>query len=189
MRLKFAVVLLSLLPVSLFAQGMGNMGGRRPDGGMSRMGRPNAIPKFATTKELESFNGAEALLQDTRRLKLTEPQVAQLNSLRGTLYERNADLMVRYDSVRRSFKIPKELESPSQNDGAMPSQQELAALGEQMRFMVTIAEQLMARRPEQVAQCLALVDDTQRERATKMLEDQTNELKKAVPARPSGGRR
>lgn len=191
MRLKTAVLLLAFAPMPLLAQmGMGGMAGRRPDGGMSRMGSGrNALPKFATTNELQSFNAAEALLKDAGKLKLSEAQVAQLTSLRATLYERNADLMVRYDSVRRNFKIPKALENPSQNESSMPSQEEMAALGEQMRFMVSIHEQLLQRRPEQVAQCLALVDEGQRDRASKVLEDQTNDLKKAAPERPRNSRR
>ena len=180
------IVLLSVLSAS--AQAQFGQPGRRPDGGQQRVGR-NQIPKFATTNELQAFNAADALLKDAGKLKLTEEQATQLTALRGTLYERNADLIVRYDSVRRTFKIPKELENPSQSDGSMPSQQEMQILGEQMRFMVNIAEQLAQRRPEQVAQCLALVDDTQRGRATKVLEDQTDDLKKATPHLPNNGRR
>lgn len=190
MRFLVLVVVLSALPAPLLAQmGPGMMGGRRNDAGMGRVGRPNALPKFATTNELQGFNAAEALLKDPRKLKLTEEQTTQLSALRATLYEGNADLMVRYDSVRRNFRIPKELEAPNMNGGAMPSQEEMAALGEQMRFMMSIAEQLMERRPEQVAACLALVEASQRKGAAKLLDEQTEQLKKAVPTRPKGGRR
>ena len=183
MRLTTSLLLLAALSGPAFAQG-GFGQGRRPDGGASQIGRPNALPKFATTKELETFNPAEALLKDAQKLKLSEEQTAQIGALRATLYERNADLMVRYDSVRRVYRVPKSLESPGQSDGTLPSQEEMSALGVQMRFMVSIAEQLMARRPEQVALCLALVDDSQRDRARKVIEDQTDDLKKAVPQRP-----
>jgi hypothetical protein len=181
MRLALALLPVTLLTAPLHAQF--GQPGRRPDGGMQRMGR-NQIPKFATTNELQAFNAAEAVLKDAGKLKLTDDQVTQLTALRGTLYERNADLIARYDSVRRNFKIPKELEYPSQGSGTMPTQQEMQALGEQMRFMVNITDQLLLRRPEQVAQCLALVDDSQRSRATKVLEEQTDDLKKATPRMP-----
>lgn len=183
MRLTTSLMLLTLLSVPAGAQG-GFGQGRRPDGGASQIGRPNALPKFATTKELETFNPADALLRDAQKLKLTESQSEQITALRATLYERNADLMVRYDSVRRVYRVPKSLESPGQSDGTLPSQAELSALGVQMRFMVSIAEQLMARRPDQVALCLALVDESQRDRARKVIADQTDDLKKAVPQRP-----
>jgi hypothetical protein len=185
MRLLPALLLTTCLAAPLHAQmGMGGMGGRRMDGGMGQMGR-NALPKFATTNEMQTFNAADALLKDAGKLKLTEAQVTALTSLRGALYERNADLMVRYDSVRRNFKIPKALESPNQSDGTMPSQQEMAALGEQMRFMVNIAEQIAARRPEQIAQCLAVLDPSQHDRANKVLADQSDDLKKATPHLPT----
>jgi hypothetical protein len=192
MRLASLVAFLGLLPAPLLAQfgQAGAVPGRRPDGGASRIGRPNALPKFATTNELQSFNAADALLKESKKLKLTDEQTAALTAMRATLYERNADLMVRYDSVRRVYKVPKELENPAQSGGAMPSQEEMSALGVQMRFMVSIAELLMERRADQVAQCLALVDDSQRDRARKVLEDQTDDLKKAVPQRPKqDGRR
>ncbi len=191
MRLASLLAVLVLLPAPLAAQfgQAGAVPGRRPDGGASRMGRPNALPKFATTNELQTFNAAEALLKESKKLKLTDEQTTALTALRGTLYERNADLMVRYDSVRRVYKVPKELENPAQSSGAMPSQEEMSALGVQMRFMVSVAELLMDRRAEQVAQCLALMDDSQRDRARKVLEDQTDDMKKAVPQRPRQDRR
>ena len=188
MRLRHVILLASLLPASLVAQGgLGGMGGRR-GGGMAPMGpRGGGMPKFATAKELERFNAADALLNDQKKLKLTEPQIAQLTTLRASLFEKNADILVRYDSVRRNFKPPAALTDNRGpvDESSMPSQEEMMKLGEQMRAMMTLAEELLARRPEQVAACLAMVDDTQRERATKVLEDQTNELRKQVPERPS----
>ena len=190
MRIITALLVLSLIPASLAAQygGMGGMG-RRGGYGDQNMGR-RGLPKFATAKELERFNAADALLRETNKLKLTEAQVAQLTTLRAQLYERNADLLVRYDSVRRDYHPPKSLENPAQASGseAPPSREEMALLGEQMRAMMGVAEQLMERRPEQVAACLAMLDEGQRDRATKVLEDQTDDLKKAVPQRPQNGR-
>ncbi len=189
------LVLLAVLPSALLAQGMGGMGGMgggRRGGGMGGgpPGPRNQMPKFATAKELETFNAADALLKESRKLKLTEDQVTQLTTLRATLYEQNADVLVRYDAVRRDFKIPKALEQAGQGGGGEPpSPEEMSRLREQMLAMVTVHEELMTRRPANVAACLALVDDTQKERATKLLEDQTNDLKKAVPERPRSGRR
>ncbi|MCC7055291.1 MAG: hypothetical protein IT355_18610 [Gemmatimonadaceae bacterium] len=191
MRVVNVLLLLSLLPPTLAAQGMGGMGGMRGmRGPISENTGRRGLPKFATAKELERFNAADALLQDARKLKLTEEQVAQLTTLRATLYERNADLLVRYDSVRRDYHPPRSLENPNQGGGGEPpSQEEMMHLGDQMRAMMAVAEQLMLRRPEQIALCLALVDESQREKANKVLEDQTDDLKDAVPQRPQNGRR
>lgn len=170
------------------------MGGRRGGGmGDQRMGNPRSVlPKFATAKELERFNAAEAVLNERRKLKLTDQQVEQLTTLRATLYEKNADLLVRYDSVRRNFNPPKSLTDGSGASGAsaMPSPEEMEKLREQMIAMSAIAGQLLQRRPDNMDACLALVDDTQKDRARRVLDDQTDDMKKAVPQMPSrGGRR
>ena len=193
MRLAHALLIAALIPAPVVAQGGyggygGGPGGRRGGGGdYGRVGQRNALPKFGTAKELERFNAADALLQDQRKLKLSEAQVTQLTSLRATLYEKNADILVRYDSVRRDYKPPVALTDPRgpAAEGSLPSQEELAKLREQMLLMMTLGEQLMDRRGEQLAACLALVDDSQRDRATKVLDDQTSELRKQIPERPT----
>lgn len=190
MRLTHLVLLAALLPAPLAAQGgMGGVGGggMRGGGGGRLGGQRGGIPKFATAKELEKFNAADAVLQDQRKLKLTEAQVAQLTTLRSQLFEKNADILVRYDSVRRNYKPPAALTDPRgpADEGSMPSPEEMSQLRDQMLLMMSLGEQLLDRRPEQVAACLALVDDSQRERATKVLDDQTSDLRKQIPERPT----
>lgn len=193
--MRFARVLLIVvfLPAPLLAQGMGmggmggGMGGAggngRYDAGRDRVGR-NTMPKFATAKELEKFNAADALLRERGRLKLSDVQVEQLSALRARLFETNADLLVRYDAIRRDFKVPAALEANAPASAQSPTREEMSLLGEKMRAMAMIADELMARRPEQVAACLQLVDDSQRNRATDLLKDQTSELRKQVPELP-----
>lgn len=191
MRFTRHVLLIAVLvPAPLLAQGMGGMGmgsgvgnrNGRYDAGLDR-GR-NALPKFATAKELERFNAADALLGERKKLNLTDEQVAQLTELRAKLFEANADVLVRYDAVRRDYKVPAALEPNASASAQPPSREELAALGERMRAMAAIGDELMARRPEQVAACLALVDETQKKSATKVLKDQTDDLRKQVPELP-----
>lgn len=198
MRLTHVLIIAALLPAPLLAQGMGGMGGMgggRRGGGMGGgqgMGRRAAIGKIATAKELERFNAADALLNDHKKLKLTDPQVEQLTSLRASLFEKNADLLVRYDSVRRNFNPPKSLTDASgpSDATAMPSQEEMEKLREQMMAMSAIGDQLLQRRADNMDACLALMDDTQKDRARKVLDDQTDDMKKVLPQLPSrGGRR
>jgi CHASE3 domain sensor protein len=142
------------------------------------------LPKFATAKELERFNAADALLNERRKLRLTDEQVTQLTNLRGTLFERNAGLLVRYDSVRRNFRVPKALEPNAPSGAEPPSPQEMQTLREQMLAMMEIADSLMARRPEQTATVLAVVSDDQKKDAEKELKNQSEDLRKQVPERP-----
>ncbi len=197
MRLSHALVLAALLPAPLLAQGMGGMGGMGGMDGRGGMGgrtgmvqapTNRGLPKFATAKELERYNAADALLNERRKLKLTDDQVTQLSTLRGTLFERNADLLVRYDSVRRNFRVPKALEANAPSGSAPPTPQEMEVLREQMIAMMQIADSLVARRPEQLATVLALVTDDQKKDAEKELKSQSEELRKQVPERPRNRR-
>ncbi len=196
MRLTHALLIAALLPAPLLAQGgyggMGGMGGRGGMGGQRMGGQRAMLPKFATAKELERFNAADAVLNDRKKLKLTDPQVEQLTTLRATLFEKNADLLVRYDSVRRNFNPPKALTEPNgpSDASAMPSQEEMGKLRDQMLAMSAVGEQLLQRRADNMEACLALVDETQKERARRVLDDQTDDMKKVLPQLAArGGRR
>lgn len=191
MRLRTLLLTLTVLPAPLLAQmggmGMGGMGmGGRGSIGQTPSNR--GLPKFATAKELERFNAADALLNERRKLKLTDEQVAQLTTLRATLFERNSDLLVRYDSVRRNFRVPKALEANAPPSTEPPTPQELQTLREQMLAMMDIADSLMARRPEQTASVLALVSEEQKKDAEKELKNQSEDLRKQVPERPKARR-
>ena len=194
MRIRLAIFALALLPAPLLAQGMGGMGGMGGVGGMGGRGgmgpspSSRGLPKFATAKELERYNAADALLAERRKLKLTDEQVTQLTNLRATLFERNAGLLVRYDSVRRNFRVPKALEANASASAEPPSQQEMQTLRAQMIAMMEIADSLMARRPEQASSVLALVGDDQKRDAERELKSQSDELRKQVPERPRARR-
>ncbi|MBL0170495.1 MAG: hypothetical protein IPP90_07125 [Gemmatimonadaceae bacterium] len=223
MNFRILVLVVALAPIAVTAQGGmgGGMGGRPrggPPGGMAG-GRTSTAPKFPTAKELEPFNAALALLDERKKLKLTDTQIEQLTLLKARLYERNADLLARYDSVRRDFKppkLPQDMSGPpggmgggmggppgggppgggppgggAPGGGAMPSEKEMALMSEQMRVMTEIGDALLQRRPADVADGLALVDDGQRERATKILDEQSKDLRKTLPKMPTrdgGGR-
>jgi hypothetical protein len=91
---------------------------------------------------------------------------------------------VRYDSVRRNFRVPKALEPNAPSGAEPPSPQEMQTLREQMLAMMEIADSLMARRPEQTATVLAVVSDDQKKDAEKELKNQSEDLRKQVPERP-----
>jgi len=190
MRLFPALFVLALVPAAVGAQGgmggMGRMGGLGGMGGRHEQSPGRAgLPKFATAKELERYNAADAVLTEGRKLRLTDEQVTQLTTLRATLFEQNARLLVRYDSVRRDFRVPKALDGTQSGASAEPpSREEMMALSDQMKVMMEVADELVARRPQQIAACLALLDDAQKGRAANVLKDQGGELRKQVPERP-----
>ena len=83
--------------------GMGGMGGM--GGGMERVGRAQNM-KFPSAKTLQDYNPASLLLNKHKKLKLTDAQQEQMKALRLAIFERNASLMARYDSLQRDYKPP-----------------------------------------------------------------------------------
>jgi hypothetical protein len=75
-------------------------------GGMERVSRaPNL--KFPPAKTLQEYNPAALLLDKHKKLKLTDVQQEQLKTLRLQIFERNAEVLARYDSLQREYKPPK----------------------------------------------------------------------------------
>ena len=83
--------------------GMGGMGGM--GGGMERVGREQNM-KFPSAKSLQDYNPASLLLDKHNKLKLTDAQQEQMKALRFVIFERNASLLARYDSLQRDYKPP-----------------------------------------------------------------------------------
>ena len=84
MRFVNAVLILALIPTPVLAQGgYGGYPGRRGGGDFGRVGQRQGLPTFATAKELEKFNAADALIQEQRKLKLTEAQMKDVKKYRA----------------------------------------------------------------------------------------------------------
>ena len=82
--------------------GMGGMGGR---GGMQPGARAQNM-KFPSAKTLQKYNPADLLLDEHKKLKLTDDQQTQLKTIRQQIYERNAAILARYDSAQKNFTPP-----------------------------------------------------------------------------------
>jgi hypothetical protein len=167
------------------------MGGARGGGRGGMPSRPS-IPKFPTAKELEEFNAANVLLKEKKKLKLTDEQLTLVSALQAKLYERNGDLLARYDSVRRDFKPPTMPDGPPSGGGpgmppgqggrsGAPDDAAMKVTMEQMRVMTDVGQALIVRRPQDAEDCLLILDESQRERGRKILDEQTKDLKKRIP--------
>lgn len=189
MRFRMMVAaLLMLTPALLTAQmgGMGGMGGgRRGDSGMGggrngeMMGSGNRPDqKLATAKEIEKLNPAALLIDKRKKLSLTDSQVTALHALEMKIYERNGDLLARYDSVRQAMAP-----APKSSDDATPQQSADRQLA--MQVMRKTLEQLMDRRRTDIAETLELVPENAKKKAAGLLDDQDQDLGKLMPG---GGR-
>lgn len=173
--------------------GMGGVGGARTGGmgggrggAMGRAGAREAKLKFPSAKAIEKYNPAALLLDKRKKLSLTDAQVAQLKDLRQRIFDRNASLLARYDSVQREFRPPRLITRPGDGQGAASdpaadSTRRVALF--QMRQLRTLADSLLARRRVDVREVTGVLsDDTQRIRAADFLVDQDAKFSDEFPA-------
>jgi hypothetical protein len=166
-------------------------GGPGGGGGIARRGGARA-PEFPKAKDLEQFNATLPLLDQRRQLHLSDSSEASLTRLRATLNARNSDLIARYDSVRRDFKMPKPQRGGDRGRGRRggedtPASDTIAAPADamekariQMRVMWDVGDQLMARRTNDVADCLNAIPPEQYGQAQRLLDEQTSQLRELL---------
>lgn len=187
-RHALIVALFTLPCVAVAQRGMdGSPGGRRDRAAEFEGLRNTRIPDFPRAKELEAFNAAQALLDDAGKLKLTDEQMARLKDLRATLYEHNAEVLGRYDAVRRAYDPPKANKNAAGDGARDPSAApDFALLYMQIRQMAELGDALVANRAADTDACLQLVTEPQRAAAEKLLNKQTKKLRGQFPRIPRG---
>lgn len=140
--------------------------------------------KFPSAKSLEKYNPAALLLDKHKKLKLADAQQTQLTGLRLQIFERNATLLARYDSVQRDFHMPQASQRRGEEPSPAADSTRRTAMRE-MRELRQLADSLQDRRRADVRDVLtALADDTQRKQAAEYLDKQDIEFSKEFPAPP-----
>ena len=161
----------------------GGRGGGGRDGGMG--GGARAVDmKFPSAKTLEKYNPAALMLDKHKKLSLADSQQALLKDFRLQIFERNAPLLARYDSLQRDFKPPRF--DPRSAEGGSPALDSTRrAAGQQMFRLRQLVDSLQDRRRVDVETVLrALTDETQRKKAAEFLDKQDVEFTKEFPAPP-----
>jgi hypothetical protein len=188
-RLAQIVFLLAILPALALAQrgGGGGGGGRGGSGGRGDKYAPtNDLPKYPAAIELQKLNPVALLIDQRKKMPLDDSTVAVLRVLQSKIYERNGDLLARYDSVQRLYK------NENANDASSLKADSLrrSAL-QQVGIMNAMLDSLMSRRQTDNLDALALIaDDKQKKKAADLLDKQDSDFAKLMPAGASrGGRR
>jgi hypothetical protein len=187
-------VMVSLTPALASAQmgGMGGgMGGGRGMGGGGGMGGGRngemmgggnrTDQKLATAKDIEKLNPAGLLIDKRKKMSLDDSTVAALHTLQLKIYERNGDLLARYDSVRQAMP-------PAPKSGDEPTAQQSADRQLAMQTIRKTLEELMDRRRTDISETLALVPENAKKKAAGLLDDQDEELGKLMPKSGGGDR-
>lgn len=175
-RLTAILFLIAIVPSVAEAQ----RGGGRGGGGKSndKYLPTNDLPKYPPATDLQKFNPVAYLIDQRKKMPLDDPTVANLRVLQAKLYERNGDLIARYDSVQRLYK------NENANDASsLKADSVRRAALTQVGIMNAVMDTLMSRRQNDDLDALALIpDDKQKKKAADLLDKQDADFAKLMPA-------
>jgi hypothetical protein len=180
-----ALFVLAVLPSLVLAQA-GRGGRGRGDGKADKYAPTNDLPKYPTAAELQKYNPVVLLIDQRKKMPLSDTVVATLHPLQTAIYVRNADLLGRYDSVQRIY-------NPLNANDATSLKADSARVRavQQTIVMNAVLDSLMTRRQNDDLDALALIpDEKQKKKAAELLDKQDADFAKVFPAgAPKGGRR
>ena len=179
MRVRFApaLLVLAMLPSLALAQGGG--GGRGQGGGRGdKYIQTNDMPKYPAAAELQKYNPVVFLIDQRKKMPLSDSQVTVLRGLQARIYERNADLLARYDSVQRIYK------PENANDASNLKADSLRTRSLQQTLVMNgVLDSLMTRRQNDDLDALALIaDDNAKKKAADLLDKQDADFAKLMPS-------
>lgn len=164
--------------------GMGRGGMGRRGGGEGGRGADLVLPEAGDFRKL---NPAGLIVDNRRKLKLTDAQVGTLSTLRDKSREGNETILTHYDSVRKEVRTALANRRNQQRDQSDTTR---GAALDAMRTMRFLLDSLSARRDADVKEVLAVfTDDAQRQQAARLLDDQELAFQEKLPRLGRGGRR
>ena len=189
MRARFilkAVILVAAVPSLAMAQGGRGRGGGDNNGKPDKYAPTNDLPKYPAAAELQKYNPVVLLIDQRKKMPLSDSVVAALRPLQTTIYVRNADLLARYDSVQRIYNPLNANDASSLKADSVRTRSV-----QQTIIMNAVLDSLMSRRQNDDTDALALIpDEKQKKKAAELLDKQDADFAKIFPAgAPRGGRR
>ena len=169
--------------------GRGGMGGGRRSGG-GNVAREEEV-KFPSASDLQKLNPAALIVDKRKKVSLDDGQVTAMTAIRSKIYERNANVLARYDSIRKDYKPPKAQDRDRTGSTPETDSVRVASLN-QMRTLRQLLDTLSARRTADVRDVLDfLTDDKQHRAAVELLNEQDRDFTDKLPrnAGAGGGRR
>jgi hypothetical protein len=178
-RVRFIpfMFLLATMPAVVVAQpGRGGRSGN--DGKPDKYAPTNDLPSYPGAAAIQKFNPVAMLIDQRKKIPLSDSTVALLGALRSVVYERNADLMARYDSVQRIYK------PENANDASSLKADSVRTRSLQQTLVMNAAlDSMMTRRQNDDLDALALIsDDKQKKKAADLLDKQDADFAKLLPA-------
>ena len=184
-RVTPSLLLLALLPAFALAQGGRGRGGGDNNGKPDKYAPTNDLPKYPAAAELQKYNPVALLIDQRKKMSLSDSLVTVLRPLQLKIYERNGDLLARYDSVQRIYKPENANDASSLKADSVRTRSV-----QQTIIMNAVLDSLMSRRQADDTDALALLaDDKQKKKAADLLDKQDADFAKLMPAGAAKGTR
>lgn len=190
-----AIVLAACIPAAAFAQKKGG-GAGLADASDPAAGAGPSARNMPRSSDLVRMNPAAILIDKRKKLALPDSVVKQLKVVQKTIDDRNAQVMVQYDSIHKwtmpltssaaaaSSSAPGFSDADRSSGASTPSPAEQAKMQSSMRDLRKLVVDYRERRKTDVADALAVVPEAQKAAATDLLTQQDAELDKMVGGRP-----
>jgi hypothetical protein len=196
MRTRFvAIVLAAGIPAIAFAQKKGGGAGVSDNSDPAAGAGPSAR-NMPRSSDLVRMNPAALLIDKRKKLTLSDSVAKQLKVVQKTIDDRNAPMMVQYDSIHKwtmplsssasaaSSSKPGFSDADKSSAASTPSPAEQAKMQSSMRDLRKLVADFREQRKKDVADALVVVPDAQKAAATDLLTQQDADLDKMVGGRP-----
>ncbi|HXD22673.1 MAG TPA: hypothetical protein VN613_04885 [Gemmatimonadaceae bacterium] len=195
MRTRLAAFVVAVcIPAAAFAQKKGGGAGLADAPDPAASAGPTAV-RMPGSRDLVRMNPAALLVDKRKKLTLPDSVVKQLKAVQKTIDDRNAALMVQYDSIhkwtmplasssQRTAMSPGFSDADKSSAAVGPSPAEQAKMASSMRDLRRLVGDYRERRKTDVADALAVIPDAQKAAATDLLAQQDADLDKLVGGRP-----
>jgi hypothetical protein len=196
MRTRFvAIVLVASIPAVAFAQRKGG-GAGISDASDPASGAGPSARDMPRSSDLVRMNPAALLIDKRKKISLPDSVAKQLKAVQKTIDDRNAPMMVQYDSIHKwtmpltstmsaaSSSKPGFSDADKSSAASAPSPAEQAKMQASMRDLRKLVADFRERRKTDVADALAVVPDAQKAAAADLLTQQDADLDKLVGGRP-----
>jgi hypothetical protein len=174
---RVAVLVLALVPASVFAQrGGGGRGGRMGGGEEGGHGGGSSMLRLSNG-DVEEMSPIKRLIDKRKDLNLTGDQVKQLKDLESEMKTRNEHLFKQLDSLRKDMTV-----------SGSPTDEERAKMVSDRDAVTEVVGNIRLSYNETLKRAVERLDDTQRRKADELVQQLNGEADKTLQEKLNGGR-
>jgi hypothetical protein len=174
---RVAVLVLALVPASVFAQrGGGGRGGRMGGGEEGGHGGGSSMLRLSNG-DVEEMSPIKRLIDKRKDLNLTGDQVKQFKDLESEMKTRNEHLFKQLDSLRKDMTF-----------SGSPTEEERAKMANDRDAVTEVVGNIRLSYNETLKRAVEHLDDTQKQKADELVQQLNGEADKTLQEKLNAGR-